>query len=511
MERIVQGADVTAAMFALGLGQHRINNNLNSPTGEWMTAHLQQREANPQALEQPVSWPKRLAYAAPAFALAVVGIPVYVYIPKFYTDVVGVHIAVLGYLVLGVRVFDALTDPAIGFLSDRTKTPFGRRRPFIALGSIALAGAIYLLFNPPHGSPTFETVWFGILMFALFLFWTLVVVPYESLGPEITFDYHERTTLFSLRDGALIAGTLVAASSPAGITYLFDLPGDAAGERAKFFWISLCYVPLVIGLCWWCVVAIQEKEQGIPSPSFRLEKSMKTMVRNRPFVILLVSYTVSAFGNNLPATLILFYVEYVLQSQQADLFLLLYFVVGILFLPGWIQVSHKMGKKRAWILSMALNTGAFVGVFFLGPGDAHLYGVLVCLSGIGFGATLALPSAMQADVIDYDELLSGKRREGQYVGFWSVSKKLAAALGVGAALAILGTMGYEPGMEQSPKVILSLRVLYALVPSLCNLAALLIALAYPIDLLAHEKIKRAIAERKSGRPVIDPIREKQLP
>lgn len=457
---------------------------------------------------QSVTLPKKLAYAAPAFALAVVGIPVYVYIPKFYTDVVGVHITVLGYLVLAVRVFDAVTDPAIGLLSDRTKTRFGRRRPYIGLGSLALAGALYLLFNPPDGSPTFETVWFGVLMFALFLFWTLVVVPYESLGPEITFDYHERTTLFGLRDGALIAGTLAAASSPAAITYLLDLPADAAGERAKFFWISVGYIPLVIGLCWWCVLAIREWETKIAVPSFGLEQSVKIIWRNRPFLILLVSYTVSAFGNNLPATLILYYVEYVLQSPHADLFLLLYFVLGILFLPGWIQVSRKMGKKRTWILSMAVNTGAFVGVFFLGPGDGHIYGVLVCISGIGFGATLALPSAMQADVIDYDELISGKRREGQYVGLWSVSKKLAAALGVGAALTFLGMMGYEPGIEQSPQVVMSLRVLYALIPSLCNLASLIIVAAYPIDAVLHEKIKKAVGERKSGQSVLDPVDRK---
>ncbi|MDY6955202.1 MAG: MFS transporter, partial [Thermodesulfobacteriota bacterium] len=143
-----------------------------------MTAHSQRRQKSAQGLHRPVSWSKRLAYAAPSFGLAVVGIPVYVYIPKFYTDVVGVHITILGYLVLGVRVFDALTDPAVGFLSDRAKTPFGRRRPFMALGSLALAGAIYLLFNPPKAPPTFETLWFGVVMFALFLFWTVVVVPY---------------------------------------------------------------------------------------------------------------------------------------------------------------------------------------------------------------------------------------------------------------------------------------------------------------------------------------------
>ena len=108
---------------------------------------------------------------------------------------------------------------------------------------------------------------------------------------------------------------------------------------------------------------------------------------------------------------------------------MLYLVTGIIFLPTWIWISGRTGKKAAWLASMGLNTGAFVGVFFLGPGDAVIYGILVFLSGIGFGATLAIPSAIQADVIDYDEFLTGERREGQYIGLWSISKKFAAAAG----------------------------------------------------------------------------------
>ena len=166
---------------------------------------------------------EKVAYAAPAFTLAVVGIPVYVYVPKFYTDVVGVHIGMLGFLLLAVRIFDALTDPMLGYVSDSTRTPLGRRRPYIALGSLALAASLYLLFNPPQASPTFETWWFGICIFSLFLFWTTVTVPYEALGPELTFDYHERTGLFGLRDGAMLAGTLVAASSPLIVSQALNL------------------------------------------------------------------------------------------------------------------------------------------------------------------------------------------------------------------------------------------------------------------------------------------------
>jgi GPH family glycoside/pentoside/hexuronide:cation symporter len=454
---------------------------------------------------------QKIAYAAPAYALAVVGIPIYVYIPKFYTDIVGINVAVLGYILLSVRIFDAVTDPAIGYISDRTKTGFGRRRPFIAGGSFLVALSMYFLFNPPEASAPHSAIWFGVWIYALFFFWTLVSVPYESLGPEITFDYNERISLFGVRDAFLIAGTLAAASSPALVGWLFDLSSTAQGERAKFFWIAVIYAPLVIGLCWWCAISIKELPLQRVSRPMGVGKGLVQMGRNRPFVILLIAYTISAIGNNLPATLILFYVQYVLQSNYADAFLLLYFVTGIIFLPGWISISRKVGKKAAWLTSMAINTGAFFGVFFLGPGDAVIYGVLVFLSGIGFGATLAIPSAIQADVIDYDEWLTGERREGQYVGIWSISKKLAAAVGVGAGLSILGAAGYTPNVEQSEQVRFVLRVLYALVPSVCNLIAILIALAYPISSKIHRNIRKAIDDRKKGVFAIDPLEQTASP
>jgi len=459
---------------------------------------------------EAISKSKKIAYALPAFALAVVGIPVYVYIPKFYSDVVGINIAILGYLMFSVRIFDAVTDPAIGYLSDRTRTRFGRRRPYIALGSIMVAAAMFLLFNPPAVSETMETLWFGLSIYILFLFWTTVVVPFESLGPEITFDYHERTSLFGLRDGFLIAGTLAAASSPALVGWLFNLPPGADGERAKFFWIAVIYAPLLVGTCWWCAISIREKPLNLRVSKVGIRSGLRQVAQNRPFIILLIAYTVSAVGNNLPATLILFYVEYVLQSPLADFFLMLYFVTGIIFLPGWIFISRRTGKKAAWLLSMAVNTGAFLGVFFLGPGDEVIYGILVFLSGIGFGATLAIPSAIQADVIDYDELLTGERREGQYIGLWSIAKKFAAAIGIGAGLSILGMAGYTPNADQPAAVLTTLRVLYALVPSICNMIAIAIAFAYPISGRIHMDIRKAIEKRQAGVPVANPLVPAQI-
>ena len=449
---------------------------------------------------------RKVAYSLPAFALALVGIPVYVHIPKFYTDVVGVSIVWVGGILLFIRLFDAFTDPLLGIVSDRTRSPMGRRRPYILGGSLLLSAAILLLFIPPELGAEASTAWFAVTVFALFFFWTVTAVPYEALGPELTTDYSERTSLFALRDGLLIAGTLMAAAAPVIIDSILASATFVERERSKFFWMAALYIPLLTGTCIWCVYRIREKGTFAGASALPRLRDLKGIMRNRPFMILMISYAIGALGSNLPATLILYYVEYVLESTHANLFLLMYFFSGIAMLPLWIKLARHIGKKWAWLASMALNTCAFMGVFFLGAGDEWQYAVLVVVSGFGFGATLALPSAIQADVIDYDELLTGKRQEGWYIGIWSVVKKLSAAVGVGAGLTIMGAVGYTPGKEQPEEVIWTLRVMYALVPCLCNVIAFGVALYFPISKSVYEEIQDGIANRKSGAPVVDPLK-----
>ena len=455
-----------------------------------------------RAAASSVNWFERISYALPALALAAVGIPVYVHLPKFYTDVIGVSVGTVGAFILAARLFDAVSDPLVGWLSDGFSSRFGRRRPLIALAAPPLALSFGLLFSPPAMSTGAAGLWFGAWLFATFLFWTLVTVPYEALGPELSSDYDERTTLLGTRDGFLLLGTLLAAAAPAMIGGVLGLGTSAVDERQRFLTLGLVYAPLVILSCWWCVAVLRERAPR-PAPRKPIRGAMR---QNRPFRILLLSYVVAAFGSNLPGALLLYYVEYVLQSASANLFLVEYLVTGVVALPLWILLSRRIGKKRTWILSMLLNTGAFTGVFLLGPGDVGAYAALVVLSGLGLGATLALPSSLQADVIDYDELLTGERREGRYIGVWAVARKAAAALGVGVALPLIGLAGYVPNVEQTPQVIFMLRVLYALVPTVCNLVAIAIAVGYPIDRARHQEILDAIAARQRGEVVTDPLR-----
>jgi GPH family glycoside/pentoside/hexuronide:cation symporter len=452
-----------------------------------------------------IPWGHRLAYAAPAFALAVVGIPLYVYLPKFYTDVVGADIALVGFVLLAIRLFDAVSDPVIGALSDRTTSPLGRRRPWIALGVPPLVVALYLLFSPPALSPEGALLWFGVGLFVVFLAWTAITVPYESLGAELTQDYDERTAILSLRDGALILGTILAAASPAIIQGALGLGDGPDAERAKFRAVALSYAPLVVLACLACVWLVKERHGHRSSTALPSLRTLGARLKNRPFRILLASYTIAAIGSNLPATLIPYYVDYVIGDPNVEQYLLLYFLTGVVLLPFWVRLAKRVGKKPAWLAAAALNSLTFAGVFFLGPGDSQAYAILVIASGLGFGATLALPSAMQADVIDYEELRSGERKEGEIIGLWAVSKKLAAAFGVFLAFPILGAVGYVPNAAQPEAVVLTLKILYALVPSLFNLLGLWVAWHYPIDKAAHEKILAAVRARRAGERYADPL------
>jgi GPH family glycoside/pentoside/hexuronide:cation symporter len=448
----------------------------------------------------------RLAYVLPAFALAVVGIPIYVFVPRFYSNVVGVDLATVGLIVGGARLLDALLDPLVGVLSDRTRTRFGRRRPWIALGSLPLALALLVLLRPTAGQDGAVPA-FAASLFLVFVAWAAVTVPYESLGLELLDGYDERTRLLALRDGMLIAGWLAAASAPLLISRLLDLPDSPAGERTRLALVAGVYGPLLVLTCFACAAVVPERPLPETPPRSPWDRAtLRALVANRPFLCLLSAYFVNAIGSNLPAVLMPYYVAEYLRSPRFELYLVVYFVIGIATLPLWVMFARRTSKRLAWLLSTAMNSGPFFFVAFLDRGDEPFYAAIVVGSGLGFGATLALPSSLQADVLDYDELLTGERREGLLLGVWCVLRKLAPALPVGVALPAMAAAGWQEGAaDQSPAAFRALIVLYAVVPTVCTAAALCIAWRYPIDREVHGAIKAAIAARAQGKVGVDPL------
>lgn len=447
----------------------------------------------------------QLAYAAPSVAQSLLGVPIFVYLPRFYTDTLGVSLTTMGSLFLLGRLFDAVSDPVVGAWSDRLRSRWGRRRPFIALGAVPLAASALALYAPPQVSPAGATWWFAVFFLLTFWFSTVVFVPYKALGPELTTDYDARTRLFALRDSFLMGGTLLAAALPGLLELGLGLDDGAADQRVRYLTYAACAVPVFLVSVWWCAREVRER-RALPRTRSRFWGAIGQALHNRPFCILLASYTVVALGSNLPPVLLDYFAAYVLgRPDLAPYVLGGYFLAGMIAMPLWVWIASRLGKKAAWLGAMLVTVLPLAPVYAMGPGDVTAYLVASLASGLGGVAVIALPASLQADVIDYDELQSGQRREGLFISLWSVAEKFAYAVGVGVSLPILDHLGYVPNQAQRPEVIEALRVLYVLVPCACFALAIAVGLAYPLNRRRHAAILDALARRANGESVEDPM------
>jgi GPH family glycoside/pentoside/hexuronide:cation symporter len=445
-----------------------------------------------------------LLYGAPSFAGAAMLVPILIHMPKFYSDVVLVPLGYLAIAIAVARAIDALGDPFFGWLSDR-RTRFGRRRPYILFWSPLCALAFWLLFHPPTGvSPAQGAAWFGVMFVLYSLFHTAYALPYWALGAELTLDYHERSRLFGVREGFSILGTIVASVAPGLLIGSFGL-----SERAAFSVIGWVFAFLLIASCAALVAGIRERAEFLARSANPFAPGVRRALRNRPFRILLATYVVSSITGAIPGTLMPYFNAYVLRPANEALWLSIflgaYFASAFLCLPGWIAAARRFGKRNAWLASFFLGFTGGGAMFFLGPGDVWPALLLISWAGAGFGAGLFLAPAMQADVIDYDELYTGKRREAQYSAFWSMLPKFVAIPSAAVPIAILGSIGYVPNQPQTPAVVFAIQAIFALTPAAFALLAFFIALRFPIDEAAHRAILQGIERHREGKAARDPL------
>jgi GPH family glycoside/pentoside/hexuronide:cation symporter len=452
----------------------------------------------------------KLAYGAPNFAGAGMAIPLAIHMSIFYSDTVLVP---LGYIALAVavaRAFDAITDPIMGWVSDRTKTRWGRRRPWMLLGAPLCAISFIGLFSPPVGITALQaTAWFSVSFVLYFLFHTMYSIPHYGLGPELTLDYKERTSLFGWMEGFTVLGTIVAASAPA------ILIPRLGGARAGYAALALGMGAMLTLLYAWQCIRIKERPdfyQRKPNP---LVPGVRRVMRNRPFRVLLAVYLAGSISAAIPGLLMPFYTKYILQPEDPDkwigIFLVAYFGSGFLFLPFWIWLTRRWGKKQVFLFTFPMGITASLSLFFLGKGDlAACFGILVWAGSV-FGVRLFLGPSMQADVIDYDELYTGKRREAQYGALWALMFKLTIIPSASVPLAILAVVGFEPNVQQSDTVQLALRAIYGFGPASTGIIAFVLALFFPINEGVHREIIAGIQAHQRGEPARDPLTGTLIP
>ena len=452
-----------------------------------------------------------MAYGLPGFVGAAMHIPVLIHMPQFYSDTVLVPVGYVALAIAVVRGFDAITDPLMGWLSDRTRSRWGRRKPWIVLGVPLGALSFWALLSPPESlTPGQAAIWFALMFGAYYVLNTIYEVPYGGLGYELSDDYHERSSLFGWRSFFIATGTIAASLSPSILVEM-----GIGGRRESFALIGALYAGLLVLLYAVMLAKVKERRSYQERKWNPLVPGVRRAFRNRPFRLLLSAYVIYAIPSLIPALLMPYFVFYVLRPENAwgwlSIFLLIYLGSGTLFLPFWIRLARKLGKLRVWMICGLIGVFGGVSLLLPGHGDTTLYAVLLFLVGAQYGAFLFLAPAMQADIIDYDELQSGLRREGQYGALWQIVPKFVAVPGASIPIAIMGAMGYVPNRVQTPTVELTIRVLYALVPACFNLIALLVMFKYPVTEAVHVKIREGIRRHQQGADAVDPLTGRTLP
>jgi Na+/melibiose symporter-like transporter len=414
-----------------------------------------------------------LAYAAPALPLAALSLPFYVMIPEFYARDLGLSISMVGYVLLLVRLLDAISDPIAGVLADGFRPTFGRRRLWVAVSApLVVIAAVFVLMPPANPSALYLLFWASCLSLA----WTAAQVPYGAWGAELSRSYDGRTRVAAFRETATVTGTLLALLLPA----IIQLQGG--DTRAGLAAVAIL---IAVGLPLGALLAVRVTPEPVERRTARvsLRDGLRQIWFNRPFRRLLLAFFINSLANGLPASLFLFFVADRLGAKDtAGPLLVLYFICGVAGVPFWLWLARRTSKHRAWALGMILAAVTFSGAAFLTQGQVGAFALVCVLTGLALGADVVLPASIQADVIELDTATNGAERAGQYLGFWALATKMAFAGAVGFAFPILGLAGFDPGTGlRSDQGLLMLALLYAGLPSLLKLGAVALIWSFPLD------------------------------
>ena len=372
-----------------------------------------------------------LYYAVMGFPLAMLGIPVYLYLPQYYADEFGLSLSIIGLALLAARLFDVITDPLIGWLSDRLHSQFSRQKQVLA-GLAILLLSLYALFFPLIESLNFWYLF--ILSFITYQAWTIVQVPYQTMVAEISLEPLHKTQLTSTREAMAILGVLFILIVP----FALELPTNQP-EFYQFFMVSVALsltvgALLLFGIHW--LKSSNKEVNNCNNPS-SIVFTLKNLWLSSPQVFsVMPAYFLNNLANALPATLFVFFVSDYLQLEQyTGLFLLIYFLSGLVALPFWILLSKKLTKEKTWQLSMWLASLFFSLVFWLQPNDVLFFALITVLTGLSLGIDLAIPASIQADITQ--KIQHHTEVKGLVFGIWGMLTKLALAIAVGVSLPAL--------------------------------------------------------------------------
>lgn len=419
----------------------------------------------------------------------------------YYTDVAGIDPALAGLaLMVGKLTWDAVNDPLFGYLSDRTRSRFGRRRIYMLIGAAPLGIATWIMFSLPKGLTGAAAFLAVLLSFWLVdSFHTLTTTPYYALTPELTRDYNERASLTSIRMVYSVFGYILGAALTTILAGIFQ----GAGLNMQQAWSVTGAVFGAVAIITTLVTTFSIKERpelaGEPSKLPAI-KAIFTSFKNKPFIVLMIAFILSSFSFTVLTALVPYFIQYQLDmgDQVSFVLLAMLLTIGIFLIPAKL-ISDKINKGPAYALGLFIASLAVMTSFFFQRGPTPLIYVVAAVAGMGFSAQWVFPWSMLPDVVEYDEKMTGERREGIYYGLWAFLSKFTGALGVAVSGWALGLFGYVPNVEQTVHALFGIRLFFAIVPAVVILVSLPFLIWYPITRQKHAELVKELADRKSSK------------
>lgn len=432
---------------------------------------------------------------------ALVNSAIQFFLMKFYTDAALILPALAGNALLIGKVWDAVNDPLFGWITDKTKSRFGKRRVFMIFGAIPLGIAIALLWFVPQADRMTTFIWIAATFILFDTLWTLTNVPYYSLTSELTDDYDERSSLTTYRMAMAVPAYLVGVALTPAIVGLFAL------QRTGYAFIGILYGAIAAVVLLVSAAGLRERKgMVVTKPEASPIKSLLIAIKNKPFVWLCGTYFVINISFAFIKILMAYYIEYqLLMKAETSLVMGLMLVCVTISLPFWQWISRKIDKGPAYGLGMLVGGAAVVLTYFLPHHSTAMIYLISVLAGFGFSAQWIFPWAMVADVADFDRLETGQQRSGVYYGIWGLATKISEALALAAVGWILTGFGYVPNVEQTPNALLGIRLFFGLIPAACIFISLPLLFKYPITRKSHAEV-RAKLEAIEKNTTDDPVR-----
>jgi Na+/melibiose symporter-like transporter len=431
----------------------------------------------------------RLArFSAIAFTTYSASLPLAVILPAIFARDFGLSLGSIGLVFLGGSLWAAFLDPVIGALSDRTRSRFGRRKPWIASGSVLLTLASAFLYFPP-GAVT--PAYLAAVLFVFYLGWTAVQIPFLAWSGEISGQYHQRTRIATYQTVIASVSLFITLILPTIADQL--RPGDGRLQMALMGGLVLVTtIPATL----LSLRAVPEAAPEVAPEPFSLRQSLTAVFANPLLLRVLASDFAVTLGQTIRSSLIVFFVTFYMGRPEwaAGLFLF-QFVFGILAGPIWLRIGVALGKHRAAILGESVQVAINLALLLVTPETFGLLLALTLAQGLAQGSGNLMLRAIVADVADKHRLETGEERSGLYFSVFALASKSAGAAAIGIALPLVGWLGFDPkAAVNSPAALTGLLYVFALGPALAHAVSAALLARFPLDEAAHIEIRRQLED-----------------